>query len=248
MIETRSVFWYGFEVDDNHKAFIIDEGSGNLQINLNNGLYSFTEFAQEVSRALTEQATNSYTVTANRDRTITVSSTSSFSLLPSQIGVGLSVFPIMGFTQDVTGTSLISDSKSGKEYKPQLYLQSYSPFEDNKAIIDKSISYAMNGGREVLLFGQYREMMCNIRYITNAELRDSGVLHNNQQAVEQIRDFLSYCITGSKIEFIPNENAPSTFYKCYLNKTTKGEFAFTLKEMKIKNFYETGKLTFREAL
>ena len=54
MITTHSAFIYGHTVNNTNFYFGINEGSGEILVELNVGAYTLTSFATELTRALNE--------------------------------------------------------------------------------------------------------------------------------------------------------------------------------------------------
>src|SRR6185503_364885 len=90
-----------------------------------------------------------YTVTANRSsRTITIATTSTFSLLVSSgTHTGTAPWSLMGFTgSDRTGASTYTgNAASGSEYRPQFLLQNYISSDDWQQAADASVNKTASG-------------------------------------------------------------------------------------------------------
>jgi hypothetical protein len=244
MIETRSSFIYGFLVDENSNTFVIDEGSGNVDCVIRQDTYSFTEYAAAVKIAINNFGTQVYTVTANRDRTLTIAATNNFELKPSAVGVGLSAFEMMGFTTDTTGANTYtSDTKSGKEYLPQYYLQDYESLDSNAEYKNVHKNETMSGHIETITHNKVRFLVCVIKFITNLDMRDSSIT-NDQAGYDKAVDFLNYLITGGKIEFIEDITDYNT-YNTLILEGSKNSFKLK-EETDFRHIYKTSTLKFRE--
>ena len=108
MITTHSAFIYGHTIDNSNFYFGIDEGSGEILVELNAGAYSLTDFANELARALNEftTITNNYSVTIDRaTRKLTISADNNFSILTTTSAqVSISAYSLAGFSgADKTG-------------------------------------------------------------------------------------------------------------------------------------------------
>jgi len=241
MITTRSSFIYGFLVDENNNTFVIDEGSGNIDCVLRKNTYSFTEYAAEVQLAINTNGTQVYTVTANRDRTLTISASNNFDIKVSGVGVGLSAFPMMGFTTDMTGTNTYtSDAKAGYEYVPQYYLQEYAELEQEYRNVHKNET--LSGYVETIVHNKVKYVSMNIKFITDLDVSGSSIT-NNQSGVNDVVNFMEYVITGGKIEFIPDVNDRDLYKTLILENNNK----FKLKEERdFRHIYQTGVIKFRE--
>jgi len=261
MINTFSKFYYGHEIGINNYIIPLDEGSGEINVELRVGNYSLQNFIKEVERALNQFGTQEYVVTVNRaTRLITISAPNNFDLL-FQTGSlsSISVRQLLGFTfNDFTSDNEYTGTiASGKEYIPQFKLQDYRAFSNNKEFLQSSVNESGKGIVEVVSFGVKQIMTCNIKFINNINrksLQAKGLMKNDPQGVENANDFMTYIIGKADIEFMPDENDPSEFDTCLLERTeeSKNGTSYLLKEMtetiKLNDYYETGKLTFRKVI
>lgn len=250
MIKTRSAFTYGFLVNYDNDSFMLSIGIWSQLAKIKHGTYSFTEYAAAVQTAIADWVAlygsgEVFTVTANRDRTLNiVSDSSSFTIDPSLVGAAISACPMLGITTALTGTD-VTTGLSGSEYVPQYYLQEYVSLDSNLEYENSSENISASGIIEAVVYNSLRRMECNIKFITDLEM--SGSIDNNPTGYQDAVDFMTYCITKGKIEFIPDVNDRSTFHTLILEKAS-GSFAFKIKEeSEFKHIYQTGNLRFREA-
>ncbi len=252
-LATLSKFYYGHTIDDDNDLLDFDEGGSELTAELDIGEYTLEEFAEEIQRALNEAGALTYTVTVNRTtRIITVAATGNFTLLVTTgSNIGTSPWALMGFTSNKTGDdSYAADAASGYVYSPQFLLQNYVPAEDNRTAIHSNVSESANGDQEVVRFGIIQMIEMNIRWCTNIAQPSGGPITNNATGLEDVRELMEYLITKAPIEFMPNANAPATFYKVVLDSTKadKKGCGFKLKERYdrgMPGYYDTELLTFR---
>lgn len=245
-----SSFIYGFSVTMDNNTFVIDETGTYINCVIRVGQYSYTEYAQAVQDALNSYGGQIYTVTAQRDRKLLISALSQFKVLPTHIGSAIDAHPMMGFTVDTDYSTLHeSDSLAGSEYFPQYMLQDYSSLESNIEYRNKVINRSTNGTMEVISYGTDRYMECNIKLITDLEVGDSPIV-NNQNGVFDAVNFLTYCSSKGKIEFIPDLLDRNTFHTLRLHTTQYNSDGMGFKLTEDSNFrdvYETGLLKFLEA-
>ena len=257
-IKTYSAFSYGHTITDDNKFINFNEGAGEISAEIEIGSYTLDAFVDAVALAMNESdGLLDYTVSLDRaTRIITISSTAPFDLLiTSGAQVAVSAFTLMGFTgADITGLSSYSGNiASGSYFEPQLYLQSYVDFVDNVKTLDASVNQSASGAVEVVSYGTVKFMECNITLQTNIQQGAGSVLKNDPNGYENLRAFLSYCITKAPIEFIPNIEDQNTYIDCLLESTRESRDGvdFRVKELYSRGFseyYESGLITFRELI
>jgi len=235
MINTRSSFIYGYTVGNGSFAIDIDEGAGELQANLNIGSYTFGEFAEELSRQLNLVGGQEYTVTIDRaTRLITIAAPGNFSLLVTTgTRAGVTGYTIAGFTSNKTGSnSYTSDVATGNEFRPQFKLQDYVDFEDNQAAQAASISVTAGNQVQVVSFGTEKIAEMNIKYQTN-QLGKSNNIERDPQGVENLRNFLIFATTKSRMEFFKDRDNKASFFKVILESTPSNRdgVGFKLNEL-----------------
>ena len=256
MIETNSSFIYGHTIDNTNFYFGIDEGSGEILVELNASAYSLTDFATELGRALNEYTaiTNNYEVTIDRaTRKLTISADSIFSILiTSSTQVSFSAYSLAGFSgADVTGaTSYEGDSSSGSIYNPQFKLQKYVSFDDQQGKQSAMLNTPADGAFvEVISYGSEKIMECEVKFAMDYELDKGSPYIENLTGVSDLRAFMLFITSKGPLEFTPDVDTVATFTKCILDKTpedSKGT-KFKLKEdKKWRETYSTGLIKFRE--
>ncbi len=253
MINTVSLFYYGHTVDATNNLIDFNEGASDLIGTLNFGSYSLTEYAAEVARALNAAGDNVYTATLNRtNRKLTIAADHNFSLLGSTgAHPNVSAFSMMGFSGDHTSAATYTGaSGSGSVYEPQFLLQDYVDKDHYQKAVDATVITSASGAVEVVKFGLNEFFMLNIRFANNIPQPTSGPITSNLSGVTQLKALMDYLITKAPIEFIPDENSPSTFEKVILESTPddgKG-VGYKLKErtdMMLSGYFDTGVLTMR---
>lgn len=257
-ILTTPVFYYVDQINSSNFLINFKEpniSSAELTAELNAGGYSLTELGAEVARALNAAGQQEYTATFDRDtRKFTFTSTDTFELLASSgSAIGTSPFSILGFDAiDKTGASSYeSDSASGTEYTPQFPLQEFVGFEDQIDAILPSVNESASGTVEILTYGNRQLMNFSIKYITDNPQSSTSPITNNANAVQEVRDFLTFAITKSNIEFMKDSSNRSAYDIILLERTRSSRTGtgFTLRELYNQNligFYETGDLRFRK--
>lgn len=251
-LRTKSLFYYGHEVDKTQHFISIDEGSGELVVNLTPSGYSFTELAQELTRALNEAGALTYSVSANRsNRKFTISASGNFDILAGTGAYATSIlYTTLGFTfTDKTGlSSYTSDNATGFEWRPQMQLFNYVPSELREGSIQATQDESGSGTIEVVNFGTVNYMECDVKYITNRCDKPS-ILDLDTSAVSNAMNFLKYARKKNRIEFMPDRDDLNTFEKFILQKTSESSngLEVRLNEMSgIQDYYETRLLTFRK--
>jgi hypothetical protein len=255
MIYTFSKWYYGHKVDATNNKLNFNEGGPELTATFNIGSYTLSNFVIEIKRALEDVGALTYTVTVNRStRLITIASTSNFSLLVSTgTNSPTSVFGLVGFTgADRTAASTYTGNiASGFEYAPPFKLQNYVDPRRNSQAIESTILEAADGSVQTVSFGNKSFAKMKITYVTDIPMQIPGTMKpTGVGTVDELIDFMDYAITKSPMEFMEDEDIPSTFYSVILESTgeEKKGTAYELKELFDKNlpdFYETSLLTMR---
>lgn len=252
MITTKSTFFYGYTVEATSNTIRIDEGSGDVDIEIPTGKYALSDYVNIVSIAINNALDQDYAVTVDRaTRLITISAPLNFEMKVDDIFPLNSGYPVMGFKNlvNLTGSnSYTSDSSSGQEYTPQFKLQMYVAFEDWNEYLDGVSKLSASGLEEVVSFGLQQFMECNIMYITDYPMKKDAPIEENLTGVADARAFLDYLITKGDIEFIPDRDDKNTFEKCRLEstKSSRKGLGYKLKEKRFNGIYETQTLKFRK--
>ena len=223
-IQTRSVFYYGHEIDDTNLYLNFSEGGPEITIQLSIGGYSLTDFATEIATQMTQAGGQEYSVTVDRDtRQLTISATSNFELLVNTgTNVGSSAWSLMGFTggSDLSGSnSYQGPSGSGKEFAPQFWLQDYVDLNDSQDRVSATVTQSANGTVESVSFGLVRFLEFNCRFQTNINQGSNGPIESDADGVESVRDFLVEITKKNNIEFMKNRDDRATYSKILLEST-----------------------------
>lgn len=255
-LKTRSVFYYGHEVDNTQHFISIDEGGGELAVNLTPSGYSMTELGQELSRALNEAGINTYSVTVNRlTRKFVITSSAPFDILAGTgIYAGSGAYVSIGFNfVDKTGLSTYtSDNSTGFEWKPQLPLFNYVPSRLREGSLQATQDESGNGNVEIVSFGTINYMECAASFITNRKDKPD-IIEEDLSGVENAMQFLSYVRKKNRVEFMEDRDDVNTFEKFILQKTSASSSGLEVRldEMtsnNLQDYYETKALTFRKVL
>lgn len=255
-IQTKVKFYYGQIITKQNRSIPIDEGAGEINVSLRVGIYSLTDFATEIERALNSTGTLDYTVTVDRGtRIFTISASGSFELLfGTGITVGTSAASVIGFNDSDTGsgTSHVGDFASGSEFVPQFLLQDFKDFDNNVKSTLASVNQSANGRNvEVVSFGRVGFLECNILFQTdNPQAVKGGPIDNDPNGVDNLRNFLSFATLKGNMEFMPDKNDSNVFTKVILESTSQSPSGtdYEVSEMISRNlvgYYESGKLVFR---
>ena len=256
MITTHSKFYFDYEITADNYWLDFDEGAAEINAELDIGKYSMTDLATEIARAMNAVGGQTYTVSVNRStRIFTISAAGNFTLLlDTGTHTSSAMWSIAGYNQgaDQTGTNTYAgDTAAGTSYATQFWLQDYVSTSDRRAAVDGVVNESASGEIEVITFGTVQFMECNIRFATNYSMVSGAVIRNNASGVANLRTFMNYLITKGPVEFMPDEDTPSSYETFILQSTefdSKG-IAYKLREMYaqgLPNFYETGVLIFRK--
>ncbi|MFT5519643.1 MAG: hypothetical protein ACI9IA_000226 [Enterobacterales bacterium] len=258
-IKTKASFTYGHTVTDENSSFNFIEGVGAEQTaSIEVGSYTLDAYSDAVSVALNASGSLTYTTTLDRaTRLITINSDGAFDLLiTSGTLATASSYSLIGFSgADLTGLlTYTGDLPSGEIFIPQFYLQKFVDFADIVKTTQANINTTPSGLVEVVSYGTVNFMECNITLQTNIAQGKGSIIDTDAQGYENLRSFLTYCITKAPIEFIPDKDNPDLNYTdCLLEKSqgsSKG-VDFKIKELYSKGYaeyYESSLLTFRKLI
>ena len=253
MIETKSSFYFIESVDESSFYLDFDEGGPEIFAEVGSGHYTHSDLALAIQNAMNSVGGQSYSVIFNRDeRTFTISASSNFSLLISSgTHVGANVFSLLGFTgPDLTGSNSYTGEQAGIEYLPQFKIQDWVDQEDLQKAAYASKNKSANGIVETVTFGIEKFFEMNILFITDIEQGAGSLIETSVNGVSKARNFLRFITSQREIEFMPDRNNKSIFYKLILESTEESSdgTGYRLKELYTKNlpyYFETGKLVFR---
>ena len=259
MIKTKSSFYFGYEIvaEPYNGRMNLDEGSGEIVVEIPVGSYTLNTILVVIQNALNTQATQDYTVTADRlSRKITIASTASFDLLTNTgSGVGTSPWTLLGFdtSSDLTGlSSYTSILASAFEYRPQFILQSFVSDEDFQKPNQSVKNVAADGVTvQTISFGLAKFIQFDIKFITNRkDVADCINIEHNPTGVEDIIDLPQNFESIKDFEFNPDRANPGTFKRVIVESMPdfpEGT-GYKLKELFDQNIidvYETGVITLR---
>jgi hypothetical protein len=253
-ITTRSKFYYGHRVTILNRSLDFKEGAGpELQATLKVGDYTITEFALEVARAMNVAGSQTYTVTFDRDnRLMEISAAAAFTVLfATGSRVGTSVGPLLGMGADIGPlTTITASAESGKAYRTQYPVDKYLAPEHNAVKESSSVNVSAVGVTQLITFGDGLRIEMDIRVITNKTGLKNSPFLNNSNGIADALDFMSYIISKSKVEFMPDVDDSNNFVKLILESTpdSKNGTEFSILNMKTPDVYRTGVLIFRKVL
>lgn len=256
MINTYSSFLMGFTVDSDNKYLDFKEGAGSeITAELTTGDFTLEDLMQNIEDAMNDVGSLVYTVSANRTtRIITISVASSTMNLLASTGTNVanSIFSTIGFAASDSGnvTTKSGTTAVGTLYEPQFKLQDYVDQKDSRKLREATLHTSSAGLVRVHSFGTDRFFDFNIKFATDIKQPSNGPILNNLTGVDDLREFMQYCMTKKYVEFMPDKNTPSTFYKVVLESTdsdSKG-MGYKLQEQYSRGlvgYFETGILKFR---
>ena len=221
VINTFSSFYYGQVVDS--QAFIIplNEGFGEIPVEVQIGDYTLSTLANAVASALNEFGENTYTVSVNRlTRRYTISSDAPFDLLfGSSLNSEISIAPLIGFDLvDLTGLNEYEgQSASGSVYIPQFKLQEFVDFNLFRKSNFPTVRNSASGRVEVVKYADNNFMKCDISFVT--DIVNQSVIRNNPNGVSDAIDFMNFATNKKPLEFNYDFEDPSKFERCLLEST-----------------------------
>lgn len=257
-ITTTPVFYYISAIDDTNFYINFKEpnqANTELSAELNAGSYSVSELASEVARALNAIGQQLYSVSFDRNtRSYTISSDDTVELLAaSGSQSGLSAYSLLGFSSiDLTGAfNYTGDQAAGTEYKPQFALQGFIGFEDDVQAISPSVNQSSSGVVEVITYGTVNYMSFNIKYANDYPHDKGSSIAYDPNGVQNLRDFMSFCITKGNLEFMKDSQSRGEFDIVLLESTpaSRTGTGYRLRELYSQNllgYYETGNVKFRK--
>lgn len=214
------------------------------------GYYSLTSIANEVVRAMTAaDAANSFYCTVDRTylsgsaNRITIGcGTSGYLNLLFHSGTHTvnTAASVLGYSiTDYTGSIYYQNASSiGTYLRPSLYGYNYVPFELNQEV-QGSRSIAVSGIKEAIVF--------NIMKFGSIEFK-----FEPKSKIAEWTAFMQWAIQQRPFEFTPEIASPSTYYEVTLDTSSRGSngmgFRFSEQLPQFPNYYQTGKLEFRQVI
>lgn len=257
LIPDHSMFYYGYKINaEPYNGYIdIDEGSGEISIEVPVGSYTLADLAVAVREALLAQGTLNYEVSVDREtRLFTISADANFDLLNNTgTHTGTSLMELLGFSLDadfMSASTYTGTVPSGTSYVPQFLLQSYIGPDDWKEKNQASVNVSANGAAvEAISFGIAKYIQFDLKYITNKTM-DGMWIKNYSDGLQQCRDFMSFITDKNYFEFMPSENDTGTYYKVLCESTAdySDGIGFKLREQYDKGLpgiFETGVIKLR---
>lgn len=256
-IKTRSVFYYIDPVTSSNRLMnFIEPTQDNIELtaNVEVGGRSIENLTNAIARAMNDAGKLEYTVDFNRtSRLVTISSNDTFNLLvDTGSNAGLSTYSLIGFNGgDRTGSSTYeSDAIVGSQYIPQFFLQEYKDDTNNSEGIEAAVNESADGVIEVVTFGFRSFLEFNISFATNKVQSKGSYLDNDPNAIENLNEFLRFCIQKNELEMMKDKNNRDEFVTILLDRTRASGTgtAYELRELisrGLDEYYETGALRFR---
>ncbi len=253
-LENHSKFYYGWQITTTNRYIDFNDGAGVKTATLKVGYYSSTDLMIEIKKKMDALSSLDFAVVFDRvTRKFTISSTANFDLLfTTGPNSGQSTSLLLGYTaSNKTGAnSYLAENVSGLEYSTQFYIQSYKDTSTNRKAIDGTVNKSASGAIEVIKFGNERFMEGEFLFITNITQESISIIRTNNQGREDFIHFIEWCTEKAPIEFIKNENDPSTFQTFVLESTPTDQkgLDYDLIEMYdrgLAQYYRSGVLKFR---
>lgn len=254
IFNTKSSFFYDFDISSDEIYIDFNEGGGELTATLDVGSYTAEGLATEIKTQMDSAGGLVYTVDFNRStRKYTISSTSNFSILCNTgSNVSQGAYSVLGLgAADLSGASTYTaGSVAGSIYQPQYELQNYIGPDDNQRAVDETVNVSASGKVEVVTFGTQKFIEFNMMYITDVEQPSGGPIESNTSGHANARTFMQYLKQKKEFEFMPDRDTPDTYYTVILERTPESGngTAYKLKPMYgagLPSYYETGMMTLR---
>lgn len=252
MINTMSSFIYGFDVNANNRYFNITINATAYEVALNFGTYTIPEIINEIKTTVESETGEVLEITVDHStRLFTISHASLSFELNISTGNSLNFFRVLGFTgADVTGASTYtSNVQYGYEFRPQVKLQNFTPFENNQNLLYASVSKSAIGKTQTVNFGTEFFMSCAIVLQTNEAQAAGGPIENQANGANNLRDFMEYVILKNKIMF-KEDRSSQDFTDCLLESTPQSPngTSFTMSEYlgEFPEYFTTGNIRFRK--
>jgi len=256
MINTYSKFYYGLTVTSANKYLDFDEGSGALVAEVVPGTYTLEDLADAVADALNLAGAFQYSASVNRaTRILTITSTGATDFLAAtgaNVVLGASVFPTLGYaaTDVMNVTTYTASNGIGSVYLPQYKLQDYVSQEDSRKNRDATLSKSASGKVEMQSFGIDRFFEFSIKFATDIYQPAGGPIVNNSSGVANLRSFMQWLMDKNYVEFMPDKDQPSTYFRLVLDSAPGGSdgMGYKLQEQfarGLTGYWESGILTFR---
>lgn len=255
MINTYSKFYYDLEVTSDNKYLDFDEGSGEITATIPTGFYTLTDLAQAVEDELNDVGSDVYTITVNRDtRKITIATSGTVDLLwDTGTNSASTIGALIGFntaSDDTNQTSIQSDNALGSVYEPQFKLQDYVSEADYRMLRSATKNKSASGLVEVLDFGTDRFFEFSIKFATNIKQPSGGPIVDNSSGVEDLENFMQWIMRGGFVEFMPDKDTESTYYRLSLESSSgdSNGLGYKLQEQYARGltgYFESGLLKFR---
>lgn len=226
-LTTFSKFYYGIEVIDGYNIIDFNDGFSDKTATIPAGGYSLNGLALEIAKQMNKTAQNAgFTIEVDRDTrkyTIKTTDLSNFSLLfLTGTNSLLSIYALIGFTNvDYTGAGQYSGVSSiGKVYYPQFMLGNYVDADLTSRPVDAVVNRSTSGNKyEVVKFGSDKVYKFEILYTTNLNLSGATYFKYNATGIEDLLDFMNFCILKFPLEFMKDETNSSLYSTVVLEST-----------------------------
>lgn len=254
---TKSQFYYNIEISpDGLWIDFTEEGGPEIFSTAIPSKYTIETLADEIARSMNEVGTLTYSVSIDRStRIMTISADGDFDIL-KQTGdhAGTGLYNLIGATSgsDYTGSDTYTfEAAIGSVYRPQFYLLDYVPLENIERAVESAVNVTGSGRVEVVKFGVVNYTEFTIDFINNYVFNDGSSLEYDPRGVENARDFLKEITKRGPIEFMPDRDDPSTYFKIQLESTGESSqgvgFRLTEKTSQgLVGYFSSGKLVFRK--
>jgi len=259
MIDTWSVFNFGFKIDAQpFNGFInLDEGSGPITVELPVGSFTLSSLVVVLRNALNTQGSLNYDVVFDRTtHRFTISADQPFDLLlNSGQNSFLTALRLYGFSsdQDLLGqTSYMSNASVGERYYPQFKLQDFVAPENLQQRNQSSKNVASDGTTiEVVNFGLAKFIELNLRYIHSVSgIADGFFIRKNPRGLEDAQRFLQFITELNEFEFVPDVDRPGFLYRVIVESMPefRDGTGYRLRELfaqNLRDVFETGIIRLR---
>jgi hypothetical protein len=255
-LKKYSKFYYGQTITKSNFYLNFQEAGSPLTATVEIGAFTLTSLANKIASALNAIGDYEYQVDidrASRKYTISTVGGEPFSLLIfTGVNKTLSSYGIIGFTgvSDLTGSNSYTGAEGcGREYITQTPLANFVDFKYNKEKQDASVNETVEGLAEVISYATIERMKCDFPLITN--VTPQQYIRETSSGVEELEDFLDYCITKAPLEFMEDYLDSEVYTTAILDKTSRNSkgVGYELKEkvrQSLPFYYEIKGLVFKK--
>jgi hypothetical protein len=129
------------------------------------------------------------------------------------------------FHVDLSGNNqYLGSSAVGLVYYPQFLLGNYVDADLTSSPVEAVVNRSTSGNKyEVVRFGVNKVYRFEILYTTNLILESSDYIRNNQTGVEDLMNFMEFCVKKYPLEFMKDEENSGYYAEVLLESTPQSQ-------------------------